>query len=63
MSFAVSAGCTVRDLQSLACLADERVRHAYPGAWDMGRSDMPERSTEVQRRLDETGLDVKVGVT
>jgi hypothetical protein len=24
---------------------------------------MPERSTEVQRRLDETGLDVKVSVT
>ena len=50
---------TVRDLQSLASLADEHVRHAYPGAWDMA-SDMPERSTEVQWRLDETGLDVKV---
>jgi hypothetical protein len=29
----------------------------------MDRSDTPEQSTEVQRRLDETGLDVKVSAT
>ncbi len=29
----------------------------------MDRSDMPEQSAEVQRRLDETCLDVKVSAT